>query len=208
MRLVLFFFLQLAGTVSLAQERLVNGRITATGKGLPVAQATIRVPGSAHGTVCKPGPCGSVHTQFFRKNPTPSIFGALQLGNGVPPQLNCKVCNTGDIHINDPEGLYTMLLIDGIPIFSSLASVYGLQGITNALVEKVEIVKGPASSLYGSEAIGGLVNIITRQPQKAPVLSLEYTVSSWREHHLDAGLLVKTGPKSNSLMGINYFLKG
>ncbi|ULQ53493.1 TonB-dependent receptor [Flavihumibacter fluvii] len=143
--------------------------------------------------------------QFFRKNPTPSIFEALQLVNGVRPQLNCNVCNTGDIHINGLEGPYTMVLIDGMPIISSLASVYGLQGIPNALVERIEIVKGPASSLYGSEAIGGLINIITRNPQKAPVVSMEYTVSSWREHNLDAGFKLKSSKRSQTLIGINYY---
>ena len=49
---------------------------------------------------------------FFRKNPTPSIFDALQNVNGVRPQLNCNICNTGDIHINGLEGPYTMILIN------------------------------------------------------------------------------------------------
>jgi outer membrane receptor for ferrienterochelin and colicins len=99
---------------------------------------------------------------FFRKNPTPNLFDALQNVNGVRPQLNCNVCNTGDIHINGLEGPYTMILIDGMPIVSGLSTVYGLSGIPNSLVDRIEIVKGPASSLYGSEAIGGLINVITK----------------------------------------------
>jgi outer membrane receptor for ferrienterochelin and colicins len=142
---------------------------------------------------------------FFRKNPSPSIFDALQMVNGVRPQLNCNVCNTGDIHINGLEGPYTMVLIDGMPIVSSLASVYGLQGIPNSLVERIEIVKGPASSLYGSEAIGGLINVITKHPRKAPAVSVEYSGTSWREHNLDAGFRFATGKKSQSLLGISYY---
>lgn len=87
--------------------------------------------------------------QFFKKNPTPSIFESLQNVNGVRPQLNCSVCNTGDIHINGLEGPYTMITIDGMPIVSSLASVYGLFGIPQQLIDRIEIVKGPASGLYG-----------------------------------------------------------
>ena len=105
---------------------------------------------------------------FFKKNPTASIYEALQNVNGVRPQLNCGVCNTGDIHINGLEGPYTLVLIDGMPIVSSLSTVYGLSGIPNSLVERIEIVKGPASSLYGSEAVGGLINIITKNPTNAP----------------------------------------
>jgi len=98
---------------------------------------------------------------FFKKNPTPNIFESLQNVNGVRPQINCNVCNTGDIHINGLEGPYTLVLIDGMPIVSGISTVYGLSGIPNSLIEKIEIVKGPASSLYGSEAVGRLINIIT-----------------------------------------------
>lgn len=142
--------------------------------------------------------------QFFKKNPSPSIFESLQMVNGVRPQINCSVCNTGDIHINGLEGPYTMVTIDGMPIVSSLSSVYGLFGIPSQLIEKVEIIKGPASGLYGSEAIGGLINIITKEPQKAPVLSLNAMTTSWLEHNIDLGVKFKAG-KATSLLGINYF---
>jgi len=81
---------------------------------------------------------------FLKKNPTASIFEALQNVNGVRPQINCNVCNTGDIHINGLEGPYTLVLIDGMPIVSGLGTVYGLSGIPNSLIEQIEIVKGPA----------------------------------------------------------------
>jgi outer membrane receptor for ferrienterochelin and colicins len=147
-----------------------------------------------------------VYTQtFFKKNPTPNIFDALQQINGVRPQLNCNICNTGDIHINGLEGPYTMVLIDGMPIVSSLASVYGLSGIPNALVERVEIVKGPASSLYGSEAVGGLINIITKKPQNAPSVYVDYMHTSWNEKNADLGFVWKPLRKAQVLTGINLY---
>ncbi|HLT54266.1 MAG TPA: carboxypeptidase-like regulatory domain-containing protein, partial [Flavobacteriaceae bacterium] len=60
---------------------------------------------------------------FLKQNPTPNIFEALQNVNGVRPQINCNVCNTGDIHINGLEGPYTLVLIDGMPIVSGLSTV-------------------------------------------------------------------------------------
>ena len=142
---------------------------------------------------------------FFKRNPTPNIFDALQNVNGVRPQLNCNVCNTGDIHINGLEGPYTMVLIDGMPIVSGLSTVYGLSGIPNSLIEQVEIVKGPASSLYGSEAVGGLINIITKLPENAPIFFADAFSSSWLESNIDIGFKSIIGKNSSVLFGANYY---
>lgn len=142
---------------------------------------------------------------FLKKNPTCNIFDALQMVNGVRPQINCNVCNTGDIHINGLEGPYAMTLIDGMPIVSALGTVYGLSGIPNSLVEKIEIVKGPASSLYGSEAVSGLINIITKNATKAPLISVDAFATSYKEYNIDLGVALKAGKNANVLTGINYF---
>lgn len=142
---------------------------------------------------------------FFKKNPTSNIFEALQNVNGVRPQLNCNVCNTGDIHINGLEGPYTLVLIDGMPIVSGLSTVYGLSGIPNSLLERVEVVKGPASSLYGSEAVGGLINIITKSPKNAPVFSADAFGTSWGELNADLGFKSNIGKSVSLLTGVNYF---
>src|SRR5690606_11598062 len=145
------------------------------------------------------------NSNFFKRNPAPSLFESMQQVNGVRPQLNCSVCNTGDIHINGLEGPYTMVTIDGMPIVSSLGSVYGLFGIPTQLIDRVEIVKGPASGLYGPEAIGGLINVITKEPAKAPRVSVNEITSSWLEHNLDLGFKINAGKKSTLLMGVDYF---
>ena len=142
---------------------------------------------------------------YFKKNPTANIYEALQNVNGVRSQLNCAVCNTGDIHINGLEGPYTMVLIDGMPIVSSLSTVYGLSGIPNSLVDRIEIVKGPASSLYGSEAVGGLINIITKKAQNTPRFSTDVFTTSWGEVNTDLGLKLKIKEKAEVLTGLNYF---
>ena len=142
---------------------------------------------------------------FFKKNPTPSIFESLQNVNGVRPQLNCNVCNTGDIHINGLEGPYTFVLIDGMPIVSGLSTVYGLTGIPQALIQRVEVVKGPASTLYGSEAVGGIINIITKKPSNSPMLFVDSFSSSWEEINTDIGFKYNASKKIQGLLGINYF---
>lgn len=143
--------------------------------------------------------------KFFQKNPTPSVFEAIAMVNGVQPQLNCSVCNTGDIHINGLEGPYTMILIDGMPIVSSLSTVYGLSGIPNSIIERIEVVKGPASSLYGSEAMGGVINIITKNTLTAPKLSVNLMTTSWAENNVDLSTKFNAGKNAASLLSLNYF---
>lgn len=152
-----------------------------------------------------PVPVEVYTANFFKGNPVPSIFDALQNVNGVRPQLNCNICNTGDIHINGLEGPYTMVLIDGMPIVSGLSTVYGLSGIPQSLVERVEVVKGPASTLYGSEAVGGLINIITKMPINAPLLSVDVFSTTWGEVNTDIAAKFNVGNKAQSLLGVNYF---
>jgi outer membrane receptor for ferrienterochelin and colicins len=142
--------------------------------------------------------------KFFFKNPTSNIFDALQNVNGVRPQLQCNICNTGDIHINGMEGPYTMVMIDGLPIVSGLSTVYGLMGIPNSIIERVEIVKGPASTLYGSEAVGGLINVITKNPSKAATFSLDLNATSYNEFNADIATRLKA-KKAKGLLSLNYF---
>ncbi|MDC3300985.1 TonB-dependent receptor [Flavobacteriaceae bacterium] len=142
---------------------------------------------------------------FLKKNPTANIFEALQTVNGVRPQLNCSVCNTGNIRINGLQGPSSLVLIDGMPIVSGLSTVYGLSGIPSALIDQVEIIKGPASSLYGSEAVGGLINIITKHPENTPLLFFDSFLTDWNEYNLDVGLKALLGDKISVLFGVNYF---
>jgi outer membrane receptor for ferrienterochelin and colicins len=142
--------------------------------------------------------------KFFKKNVTSSVFEALSIVNGVQPQLNCNVCNTGDIHINGMEGPYTMVLIDGMPVVSNLATVYGFSGIPANLIKRVEIVKGPSSTLYGSEAVAGLINIITKDPLSAPLFNADVYFTSYSELNADVSAKFKLG-KSTSLLGLNMF---
>jgi outer membrane receptor for ferrienterochelin and colicins len=152
-----------------------------------------------------PVPVEIYTTTFLKKNPTSNVFEALQNVNGVRPQLNCNICNTGDIHINGLEGPYTMVTIDGMPIVSALSTVYGLSGIPNSLIDRIEIIKGPASSLYGSEAVGGLINIITKKTKNAPLFTADIFSTSWLENNIDLGFKTKVGLLAESLIGLNYF---
>ena len=146
----------------------------------------------------------SYSAKFFKKNATATVFEALSIVNGVQPQLNCNVCNTGDIHINGMEGPYTMVLIDGMPVVSNLATVYGFSGIPANLIKRIEIVKGPSSTLYGSEAVAGLINIITKDPGSAALFHADVYATSYDEVNADVSAKFKLG-KAHSLLGVNMF---
>lgn len=142
--------------------------------------------------------------EFFRATPKASFFEAIEGINGVRPQLNCNICNTGDIHINGQEGANTMVLIDGLPLVSGLSSVYGLSGIPQSLIKQVEVIKGPASTLFGSEAIGGVINLITKLPENVHPFSIESFTTSWGELNIDLGSKYKLN-NASGLIGVNYF---
>ncbi|MCS6795378.1 MAG: TonB-dependent receptor [Raineya sp.] len=142
--------------------------------------------------------------RFLQKNPTANFADALQYINGVRPQITCSVCGTVGIQINGMEAPYTMVLIDGMPIVSGLGTVYGFSGIPTSLIKRVEIVKGTASTLYGSEAVAGLINIITKSPQQAEKFSLDVFATSHKEYNADMSFTQKLG-KVSTLLSSNVF---
>lgn len=151
-----------------------------------------------------PIPVESYSSRFFQRNTSPDLFTSLGMINGVLPQVTCNVCNTGSLQINGLEGPYTMVLIDGMPIVSSLSTVYGFSGIPNSMIKRVEVVKGPASTLYGSEALAGVINIITKDPGTKNSMGMEQTVSSYGELNTDLSAMLSLG-KTRTLIGLNHF---
>ena len=142
---------------------------------------------------------------FFKANPTASVFEALENVNGIRPQLNCSICSTGEIRINGQEGCYTMVLIDGLPIVSGLSTIYGFSGVPQALIERIEVIKGPGSTLFGSEAVAGVINLITKLPENTAKLTVDSFVSGWGEANTDLAFKYSPSKKTSAILGINYF---
>ncbi len=151
-----------------------------------------------------PVPVESYPSGFFKRTCSNNLFDAVGLINGVQPQISCNVCNTGGLQINGLDGPYTMALIDGMPVISALATVYGLFGIPNSMVKRIEVIKGPSSTLYGSEAVAGIINIITRTPQQKNEWSFGQTITSYNERNTDLGYSFRKG-RLMGLTSVNLF---
>ncbi|MBC8407273.1 MAG: TonB-dependent receptor, partial [Rhodobacteraceae bacterium] len=133
--------------------------------------------------------------KFLEKVATANVMEIIENVNGVQKQVNCGVCGTNDIHINGMEGPYTLVLIDGMPIMSSLSTVYGLNGIPTSLIKQIEVIKGPSSTLYGTEAVAGVINIITKKPKDVSLLEFDAFFNSHEEKNLDFAF----APKMNKV---------
>lgn len=132
-----------------------------------------------------------------------SIVESIQLVNGVQEVVACGVCFTNSISINGLPGAYTAILMDGTPIYGNLAAVYGLNGIPNMIIDRFEVIKGPSSTLYGSEAVAGVINIITKDPAKQPLLSVDIMGTSHFESFGNLAIAPKIG-SSKGFVGLNY----
>ena len=108
-------------------------------------------------------------SKLFDQTSSGNIADALGYVSGLRMEYTCSNCGTSQIRINGLEGQYSQILLDSRPVFSSLAAVYGLEQLPAGMVDRVEVIRGGGSALYGSNAIAGVVNIITKEPHRNSV---------------------------------------
>ncbi len=144
-----------------------------------------------------------ITVELLERTTSPTnLMSALKLINGVQEVVSCGVCYTNSISINGFPGQYTALLVDGSPVYGNLASVYGLNGIPRQMIDRIEVIKGPNSTLYGSEAMAGVINIITKNPQDQPLIAADIRVTSHLETFGNIAWSPKVG-KWNGTIGAN-----
>lgn len=105
-----------------------------------------------------------VSAKLFEKTASNNVAEVLNYQPGLRVEYSCSNCGVPQLRINGLEGQYSQILLDSRPIFSSLATVYGLEQLPAGMIERVEVIRGGGSALFGSNAIGGVVNIITKEP--------------------------------------------
>ena len=95
-----------------------------------------------------------------------NLSEGLRFQPGLRVETDCQTCNYTQLRMNGLAGGYSQILINGRPIFSPLTGLYGLEQIPVNMIERIETIRGGGSTLYGSSAIGGVVNVITKIPKE------------------------------------------
>lgn len=112
----------------------------------------------------------SFSARDIEKSGATTLTEVLDKRPGISVQTECSICNVRNVVLNNLPGRYTTLLIDGIPIFSSVSSAYGLDSVSLGGLERIDISRGAGTSLIAPEALAGSVNIVTRRPAKDELL--------------------------------------
>lgn len=107
-----------------------------------------------------------IDSRIFASTSSPTLAEGLTFQPGVRIENDCQNCGFTQARINGLDGHYSQILIDSRPIFSALAGVYGLEQIPASMIDRVEVVRGGGSALFGASAIGGTINIITKEAMR------------------------------------------
>ncbi len=106
----------------------------------------------------------TITPKMFEVTQSVTVCDGLNFSPGLRTENNCQNCGFTQLRINGMEGPYSQILINSRPIFSGLAGVYGLELLPASMIERIEVIRGGGSALYGSNAIAGTVNLITKDP--------------------------------------------
>jgi outer membrane receptor for ferrienterochelin and colicins len=106
----------------------------------------------------------AISSKLFERTQNINLSEGLNFAPGLRMENNCQNCGFTQVRMNGLEGPYSQILINSRPVFSGLAGVYGLELIPANMIERVEVIRGGGSAMYGSNAIAGTINLITKDP--------------------------------------------
>ncbi len=135
-----------------------------------------------------------------------NLSEGLKFQPGLRVETDCQTCNYTQLRMNGLAGGYSQILINGRPIFSPLTGLYGLEQIPVNMIDKIEVIRGGGSSLYGSSAIGGTVNVFTKIPNKNQVsINTSYqNIAGSASDYMTSGNATLVHPSKKS--GLTLFL--
>lgn len=131
-----------------------------------------------------------------------NLYQALEGTPGVRVENQCQYCNFTMVRMQGLGAEHTQVLINGQPMYSGLAGVYGLQQLSTVDVDKIEVVKGAGSALYGSGAVAGAINIVTKEPSFVPSTTIDVQLGSYKTNKYSLSSSMRN-EKGN--IGLNIF---
>lgn len=148
------------------------------------ASSKVNAQGSLRDEIVK---TESVSAKAIERSNASNITEALDNKPGISVQTECSVCSARNITLNNLPGRFTTLLIDGIPLYSSVSSAYGLDSVNIQGLERIDIARGAGASLIAPEALAGTVNIVSKRPSKDETV-LTGQIGSYGSYRADAYL--------------------
>ena len=164
-------------TVEISPDKTIEVNFSLTEEALSVEEVVVSASRTETNKKTSPTIVSVASAKLFESTASCNLAETMNFQSGLRVETNCGNCGTTQLRINGLEGQYSQVLLDSRPIFSSLASVYGLEQLPVAMIERVEVLRGGGSALYGSSAIGGTINIITREPTRSSA-QLSHTLTS------------------------------
>ncbi|MGV8138968.1 MAG: TonB-dependent receptor domain-containing protein [Mangrovibacterium sp.] len=131
-----------------------------------------------------------------------NLYEALEATPGVRVEQQCQYCNFAMVRMQGLGAEHTQVLINGQPMYSGLAGVYGLQQLSTVDIGRIEIVKGAGSALYGSSAVAGAINIVTKEPSLNPTTDVDI---QFGEHHTNRYAISSSMRNGKGNIGLNIY---
>lgn len=131
-----------------------------------------------------------------------NLYEALEGTPGVIVEQQCQYCNFSMVRMQGLGSEHTQVLIDGQPIYSGLAGVYGLQQMGTVDINQIEVVKGAGSALYGSSAVAGSINIVTKEPSFIPSTNVDIQLGNYNTNRYEVSSSIRN---DNGNLGLNIY---
>ena len=174
-----------------------------------IAMDEVVVSASRSATLRREAPAlvSVLDARLFERTEASCLAQGLSFQPGVRVENDCQNCGFTQVRINGLDGHYSQILVDSHPLFSALTGVYGLEQIPSNMIERVEVLRGGGSALFGSSAIGGTINVITREPTRSTaqfshrLLSLGGSHSYDNTSMLNASIVSESGRAGFGIFG-------
>lgn len=150
--------------VQVQNDRPVDMHVVMPVQGLVADEVVVSASRNAVRRCEAPVVVNVLNTKLFEQTNSTDLAKSLNYQSGLRVENNCQNCAFPQVRINGLEGPYSQILINSRPVVSALSGVYGLEQIPVNMIDRIEVVRGGGSALFGANAVGGTINIITREP--------------------------------------------